>query len=95
MIPSGHQMVLLVRSEVMKGERDGCAYEPGRITQEGDLVMAHGRYSGGGKTLVAVDIFRFEGDFIVEQWQVLQEEVPAVSRRITGPGPELPRSARA
>lgn len=70
-------MVPLVRSEVMKKDRDGRDYEPGRIIAEGDLVMAHGRYSGGGETLVAVDIFRFEGDFIIEHWQVLQEEVPA------------------
>jgi len=54
-------------------------YEPGMIIiAEGDLIMAHGRYSGGGgKTLIAADIFRFEGDLIVEHWDVLQEEVPA------------------
>jgi len=50
-------------------------YEPGMITVEGDLVVAHGRYFGGGKTLIAADFFRFEGDFIVEHWDVLQEEV--------------------
>jgi predicted SnoaL-like aldol condensation-catalyzing enzyme len=56
----------------------GRQYEPGKILiAEGDLVMAHGRYSGGGgKTLIAADIFRFEGDLIVEHWDVLQEEVP-------------------
>ena len=48
------------------------------IIAEGDLVMSHGRYSGGGgKTLIAADIFRFEGDLIVEHWDVLQEEVLA------------------
>jgi len=58
---------------------EGRHYEPGMIIiAEGDLVMAHGRYSGGGgKTLIAADIFRFEGDLIVEHWDVLQEEVPA------------------
>jgi len=57
---------------------EGRHYEPGKILiAEGDLVMAHGRYSGGGgKTLIAADIFRFEGDLIVEHWDVLQEEVP-------------------
>jgi predicted SnoaL-like aldol condensation-catalyzing enzyme len=54
------------------------SYEAGRIVAEGDLVMVHGRYSGGDrKTFVAVDIFRFEGDRVVEHWDVLQEEVPA------------------
>lgn len=48
------------------------------IVAEGDLVMVHGRYSGGGrKTFIAVDIFRFEDDQVVEHWDVLQEEVPA------------------
>src|SRR6266850_1457096 len=56
----------------------GRSYEPGRIVAEGDLVMVHGRYSGGDrKTFIAVDIFRFEGDQVVEHWDVLQEEVPA------------------
>lgn len=53
-------------------------YEHGMIVAEGDLVMVHGRYSGGDrKTLIAVDIFRFEDDQVVEHWDVLQEEVPA------------------
>ena len=56
----------------------GRTYEAGRMVAEGDLVMVHGRYSGGGrKTFIAVDIFRFDGDHVVEHWDVLQEEVPA------------------
>jgi predicted SnoaL-like aldol condensation-catalyzing enzyme len=42
---------------------------------EGDLVIAYCCYAGGGKkTLIAADIFRFEGYVIVEHWDVLQEE---------------------
>jgi predicted SnoaL-like aldol condensation-catalyzing enzyme len=49
-----------------------------QIVAEGDLVMVHGRYSGGGrKSLIVVDIFRFDGDQVVEHWDVLQEKVPA------------------
>jgi predicted SnoaL-like aldol condensation-catalyzing enzyme len=56
---------------------EGRSYQPGMIVAEGDLVMVHGRYSGGGgKTLIAVDIFRFEDNQVVEHWDVLQEEVP-------------------
>jgi len=56
----------------------GRSYEHGMIIAEGDLVMVHGRYSGGDrKTFIAVDIFRFDGDRVVEHWDVLQEEVPA------------------
>ena len=45
---------------------------------EGDLVMVHGRYTGWGpKPMVAVDIFRIADGRVVEQWDVMQEEVPA------------------
>jgi len=53
-------------------------YEHGRTFADGDYVIVHGRYVGGDrKTLVAVDIFRFENEKVVEHWDVLQEEVPA------------------
>jgi predicted SnoaL-like aldol condensation-catalyzing enzyme len=59
-------------------------YEAGMAIAEGDLVMIHGRYAGGPtKTLVAVDIFRFENDCVVEHWDVLQEEVP-VEKTVAG-----------
>ena len=45
------------------GSNERGHYEPGVIIVEGDLVVAHGRYSSGGKTLIATDFFRFEGDF--------------------------------
>jgi predicted SnoaL-like aldol condensation-catalyzing enzyme len=51
-------------------------YEPGMVVAEGDLVMAHGRYTGWGpKPMVAVDIFRLKDGKVVEHWDVLQEEV--------------------
>ena len=41
-------------------------------------VMVHGRYNNwGGKTMLAVDIFRLENGKVVEHWDVMQEEVPA------------------
>jgi predicted SnoaL-like aldol condensation-catalyzing enzyme len=53
-------------------------YEPGLILAEGDYVSIHGRYIGWGpKPMVAVDIFRVANGKIVEQWDVMQEEVPA------------------
>jgi predicted SnoaL-like aldol condensation-catalyzing enzyme len=59
-------------------------YEHGHVFADGDYVIVHGRYSGGGlKALVAVDIFRFENEKIVEHWDVLQEEVPA-AQTLTG-----------
>ncbi|MGY4928926.1 nuclear transport factor 2 family protein [Streptomyces sp. 900105755] len=60
------------------GLPDDTRYEPGAIIAEGDLVMVHGRYSGGpGKPLLGVDIFRSEDGLVVEHWDVLQNEVDA------------------
>ena len=55
-------------------------YEMGMIVADGDLVMAHGRYTGWGpKPMVAVDIFRVVEGKLVEHWDVMQEEVPAAA----------------
>ena len=42
-------------------------------------MAVHGRYTNFfGKTMIAVDFFRFDDDGkINERWDVLQEEVPA------------------
>lgn len=57
-------------------------YEHGRVFAEGDFVIVHGRYFGGGnKTLVAADIFRFENNKVIEHWDVLQEEVSAAETK--------------
>lgn len=54
------------------------SYEPGMAVADGDLVMAHGRYTGWAeKPLIAVDIFRLVEGKLVEHWDVMQEEVPA------------------
>lgn len=55
-------------------------YEMGMVVAQGDLVMAHGRYTGWGpKPMIAVDIFRIAEGKLVEHWDVMQEEVPAPS----------------
>jgi predicted SnoaL-like aldol condensation-catalyzing enzyme len=60
------------------GLPDTTRYEPGAIIAEGDLVMVHGRYSGGlDKPLIGIDIFRVEVGLVVEHWDVLQDEVAA------------------
>jgi predicted SnoaL-like aldol condensation-catalyzing enzyme len=69
-------------------------YEPGMAVAEGDLVMAHGRYTGWGpKPKVAVDIFRVVDGTVVEHWDVMQEEVPA-SKTVSGNPMFAPPSAR-
>ncbi|QEC78883.1 nuclear transport factor 2 family protein [Mucilaginibacter ginsenosidivorax] len=54
------------------------SYEPGVITENGDIVMIHGRYKNWlGKTMIAVDIFKVKNGRLIEHWDVMQEEVPA------------------
>lgn len=51
-----------------------------RLIAEGDYVVAHCHYTygdGGGLGKAIAEIFRFEGDFIVEHWDVIQD-IPAV-----------------
>lgn len=53
-------------------------YEPGVVTENGEIVMIHGRYTNwGGKIMIGVDIFRVKNGKITEHWDVLQEEVTA------------------
>ncbi|MDP1738048.1 MAG: nuclear transport factor 2 family protein [Caulobacter sp.] len=64
----------------------GYAIEVVRVIGEGDLVFAHCHYTYGpadprGKAIA--EIFRFEGDRIVEHWDVIQD-VPASSRNSNG-----------
>jgi predicted SnoaL-like aldol condensation-catalyzing enzyme len=50
-------------------------YESSRAIAEGDYVMVHGRFSGGGRpTRIVVDILRLEGGRLAEHWDVVQDE---------------------
>jgi len=50
-------------------------YESALAVAEGDYVMVHGRFSGGGRpTKVVVDILRIEGGRLAEHWDVVQDE---------------------
>jgi predicted SnoaL-like aldol condensation-catalyzing enzyme len=50
-------------------------YESAVIVAEGDYVMVHGRFSGGGRpTRIVVDILRIEGGRLAEHWDVMQDE---------------------
>jgi predicted SnoaL-like aldol condensation-catalyzing enzyme len=51
-------------------------YESSLAVAEGDYVMVHGRFSGGGlPTRIVVDILRIEGGRLAEHWDVMQDEV--------------------
>ena len=50
-------------------------YESATSVAEGDYVMVHGRFSGGGRpTRIVVDILRIEDGHIAEHWDVMQDE---------------------
>jgi predicted SnoaL-like aldol condensation-catalyzing enzyme len=51
-------------------------YENQLIVAEGDYVIAHGRFSGNGRSAawIAADILRIENGRLVEHWDVLQDE---------------------
>src|SRR5260370_5983348 len=50
-------------------------YEHSLAVAEGDYVMVHGRFSGGGRpTRIVVDIVRLEGGRPADHWAVLQAE---------------------
>jgi len=50
-------------------------YESSLAVAEGDYVMVHGRFSGGGRpTRIVVDILRIERGRLAEHWDVVQDE---------------------
>ena len=57
----------------------GLRYEHGPAVAEGDFVFMHGRFSGIGqpRTLITIDIVRFEDGVLAEHWDVWQDEVSA------------------
>ena len=74
LIPNGAKSIPPMVAALPKEFR----YEMGMVVAQGDLVMAHGRYTGWGpKPMIAVDIFRIAEGKLVEHWDVMQEEVPA------------------
>jgi predicted SnoaL-like aldol condensation-catalyzing enzyme len=50
-------------------------YESALAVAEGEYVMVHGRFSGGGRpTKIVVDILRVENGRLAEHWDVMQEQ---------------------
>jgi pimeloyl-ACP methyl ester carboxylesterase/predicted SnoaL-like aldol condensation-catalyzing enzyme len=57
-------------------------YERALAVAEGDDVMVHGRFSGGGRpTRIVVDILRVEGGRLTEHWDVMQDEATRASSK--------------
>ena len=57
-------------------------YESALAVAEGDYVMVHGRFSGGGRpTRIVVDILRVDGGRLTEHWDVMQDEAARASSK--------------
>jgi predicted SnoaL-like aldol condensation-catalyzing enzyme len=57
-------------------------YESALAVAEGDYVMVHGRFSGGGRpTRIVVDILRVDGGRLAEHWDVMQDEATSSSSK--------------
>jgi predicted SnoaL-like aldol condensation-catalyzing enzyme len=57
-------------------------YESALAVAEGDYVMVHGRFSGGGRpTRIVVDILRVADGRLTEHWDVMQDEATRASSK--------------
>ena len=61
---------------LVKSSPPTLRYEPGTIVADGDLVIAHGRFSDFGLPVnwIAADILRIKDGMMVEHWDVIQDE---------------------
>ncbi|MEP9372826.1 nuclear transport factor 2 family protein [Mesorhizobium sp. KR1-2] len=62
--------------KLVRGLPDTLRYECHVILAGEDYVIAHGRFSGHGRTAswVAADVVRIENGKLAEHWDVLQDE---------------------
>jgi predicted SnoaL-like aldol condensation-catalyzing enzyme len=84
-IDNGLESLLLLIADFDR-ESPGYAVQVLRVVAEGDLCFAHCHYTFGAADLrgkAIAELFRFEGELIVEHWDVIQD-VPAHSRNGNG-----------
>jgi predicted SnoaL-like aldol condensation-catalyzing enzyme len=84
-IANGLEALLLLIEEFDR-ESPGYAVQVKRVIAEGDLCFAHCHYTFGARDArgkAIAELFRFEGELIVEHWDVIQD-IPAHSRNGNG-----------
>jgi len=70
-VPTGLEALKNLASTAIAGN-PAFKYEMIRVFADGEFGITHGIYTGFGKTpLVAFDVFRIEGEKIVEHWDIL------------------------
>ncbi len=62
--------------DLVKAAPPALRYESGLILADDRYVIVHGRFSGHGRPAawIAADILKIAGGFMVEHWDVLQDE---------------------
>ena len=82
-IPPGREGLFALAASLPATSR----YENHVILAEGDWVIAHGRFTGGGgpANLVAADIIRMEDGVLAEHWDVLQDEATRAQSKSGNP----------
>jgi predicted SnoaL-like aldol condensation-catalyzing enzyme len=72
-VPLGTRQAVAKYLQDLIAELPESKWEVLRTVAEGPLVVVHARFtpSPGAAPLAIVDIFRVEGDFIVEHWDVV------------------------
>lgn len=69
MMPDGREAILKALPMI---KSQGTAWHPVRVIVDGDLVAVHSDAHFMGADMVAFDVFRFQGDRVVEHWDNLQ-----------------------
>jgi predicted SnoaL-like aldol condensation-catalyzing enzyme len=64
---------------LIKSNPPTLKYESDMIVADGDLVIAHGRFSGHGQPApwITADIVRIEDGKLAEHWDVIEDEATA------------------
>ena len=79
---------------LVKGLPSTLKYEPGTTAADGDIVIAHGRFSGFQPvSWIVADILRVEDGMLVEHWDVIQDEATQEQSKSKAPmfGTSFPR----
>ncbi len=81
----GDRDALLAGMEQSAAELPNKVFEAGRVLEDGEFVVVHGRIRLEPDTpgYVLIHILRFEGDRIIEEWEASQE-IPKESPNANG-----------
>ncbi len=82
-IPPGREGLF----DLIKSLPSTLKYEHGTIVAEGNFVIVHGRFSNLGLPVnwIAADIVRLEDGFLVEHWDVIEDQATRAQSKSGNP----------